>query len=168
MTWAEILIHAVVIGVGIPAALRNPTALALVASWALGQGTWMLTGNNLPLQVYFLADLTVIAGIYAKTTVRCGAKVYSSMADQLRCMIFDLTLADRWIVAMFVGGCWPCYLIQFDDRTKWFLLFWLTIAQFLLSGGEALQSWRGAKRAVHGRTGRPPGLQRMAENWGRA
>lgn len=162
MTWAEILIQLVVLCVGLPAATRNPTAALLVASWALGQGTWLLTGDNLPLGVYFIADVTVVAGIYAKTIVRCGAKVYRDLPHQLRCMVTDLTVWDRWIVAIFVGGCWPAYILHLDDWAKWHLLYWLTIAQFFIAGGEAVISWREAKRAVHAEPWLPPGLHRMA------
>lgn len=162
MTWAEILIQLVVLFVGLPAAIRNPTAALLVASWALGQGTWLLTGDNLPLRVYFLADVTVIAGIYAKTIVRCRGKVYRNTADQLRCMVTDLTVWDRWIVAIFVGGCWPLYVLALDPWAQWYALWALTIAQFLIAGGEAVISWREAKRAVHAEPWRPPGLHRMA------
>jgi len=168
MTWPEIIIHAVVICVGVPAALRNWTALALVASWALGQGTWMVTGDNLPLKIYFLADLTVIGVILAKEIVKVGPKEYNGIWHQLRCLIKDLTVQDRWIIAVFVAGCWPLYVISIGAYERWWMLYYITIAQFLLAGWEALSSWRGAKRAVHDRTYRqkPGGLKRMAGNWG--
>ena len=168
MTWAELLIHAVVIGVGLPAALRNPTAFALVVSWAAGQGVWMLTGNNLPLKAYFIADLTVIAIIYAKTIIGCGPKTYDGLAHQLWCMIADLSPWDRAIVALFVFGCWPAYVLSLDEWTKWYLLFAISIGQFLLAGGEAFVSWREAKRADPAEPDTPssgPGVFRLAGNW---
>lgn len=166
-TWAEIVIHCVVIGVGIPAAFRNPTALFLVASWAFGQGVWMATGINLPLKAYFIADLTVIALIYAKTIARLGPKEYTSVSEQLKCLLTDLPWWDRIIVGLFVAGCWPAYGLTMDEWTRWHLLWAITILQFLLAGGEALTSRRGAKRAIPVEPDRPTGgLQRVAGNWG--
>lgn len=147
MTWDVLLIHIIVLGVGIPAAFRNPTAFALATSWAVGQAVWWYTGNNLPLKAYFIADLTVIAIIYAKAIIGVGPRKYRNLAHQLWCMVTELTLFDRVIVALFVLGCWPLYVLTLDAWLQWWALYWITVAQFLLAGAESIYSWREAKRA---------------------
>ena len=82
---------AVVAFVGFPAAVRNPTALALVCSWLAGEVTWLISGNNLPLSVYIMADIAVMTVIFAKAIVRAGPKLYPTIWLQLKCMFLDLT-----------------------------------------------------------------------------
>lgn len=141
--------YSVVAGVGIPAAfrffplaIRNATALALVVAWLVAEVIVYKTGNSLPVGFYFKADLAVIAAIYAKTIIRCGVKSYSPIGFHLRCLVTDLTLCDRWIVAIFLLGAWPLYVLNLDPYYKWQCLLWLAIIQFLLAGAEAIQSFR--------------------------
>lgn len=136
----------VVFLIGLPSAMRNVTALALVASWALAQGYWLVTDDNFPLSVYFMADIAVLTIVYAKAISRCAGKVYKSAWDQAKCLITDLTALDRWIVASFVFIQWPLYVLQFDPWVKWHLLWLTTIVQFLLAGAESFNTWRKAKR----------------------
>lgn len=138
--------YAVVAGVGIPAAFRNSTALAMVIAWLSVELVYQLTGDSLPLRFSFMADIAVIVVIYAKMIRRCGAKLYSSLGEQLRCLVTDLTPWDRWIVAIFLLGAWPAYALSFDPWWKWHLLWLATISQFLLAGGEALTCFRAEKR----------------------
>lgn len=141
MTWQAIVMYAVVVGLGIPAAFRNPTALAMVIAWLCVEFVYQLTGNPLPLQFSFMADVTVIAAIYAKTTNRSGAKHYSSLGEQTRCMITDLTPCDRWVLAIFLV-MWPLYVLLIDPWWKWHLLWGLAITQFLFASAEAFKSFR--------------------------
>lgn len=138
--------YAVVAGVGIPAAFRNSTALAMVIAWLSVELVYQITGNSLPLKYSFMADMLVISAIYAKTIKRCGAKLYSSLGEQMRCLVTDPTICDRWIVAIFLFVAWPAYALAFDPWLKWHLLWLATIAQFLLAGGEALACFRAEKR----------------------
>lgn len=147
MSWPSLVMYAAVLLVGVPAMWYNPTAFGLVISWSMAQGLWYMTGDNLPLDFYFIADLTVIAIIYAKTVSRCAGKVYRDGWHQLRCMVFDLTPWDRAIVALFVLGAWPLYILDIGAWEKWFGLWGITVFQFLLAGAEAAHSWREAKRA---------------------
>lgn len=147
MSWPALVMYAVVLVVGVPAMARNPTAFGLVISWSIAQGLWYMTGDNLPLDFYFIADLTVIAIIYAKTISRCAGKVYDSGWHQLRCMVTDPTRCDRAIIALFVLGAWPLYGLDIGAWEKWWGLWILTVCQFLLAGFESLSSWRKAKRA---------------------
>lgn len=144
-----------VIAVGIPSAWRNPTAFALTFSWLAGEAAWLTTGNNFPLSVYFMADIAVISVIYAKTIRRCGPKVYPSLRDQLRCLVTDPTIWDRLIVAIFLLGAWPLYVLSVSPLFKWWGLWALAILQFLLAFAEAALSFRHDvnMRAAHD----PPG-----------
>lgn len=141
MSWPSFAMYLVVACVGLPAAFRNPTAAALVISWLAGEIAWMVTGNNLPLSTYFAADIVVVSIIYAKTIRHCGPKEYPSMRGQLRCLVTDLTICDRWIVAIFLLGMWPAYVLSIHPYYKWFWLWGLAISQFLLAGAETAQSY---------------------------
>lgn len=166
MSLAAIIMYSTVAVVGLPAAFRNPTAAALVLSWLVGEVTWMATGNNLPLSVYFMCDVAVIAVIYAKMIRSCGAKVYSSMREQLRCFVTDLTKADRWIVALFLLGAWPLYVLEIHPYYKWYLLWFIAIAQFLLAGAEAALTLRHNVKARASPD--PPDSFALAGYWGNA
>lgn len=146
MGWQAIAMYAVVAGIGVPAAFRNVTALAMVIAWLLVELAYQITGDSLPLRFSIMADIAVIASIYAKTIHRVGTKTYPTVKEQLRCLVVDLTRWDRGIVAIFLLGAWPAYALSIDPFWKWYLLWGLCIAQFLLAGGEALASFLKAKR----------------------
>lgn len=146
MSTPAIIMWAVVLAVGLPSTRWNPTAGALSIAWLLGEITWMVTGNSFPLTVYFMADVAVIVVIYAKTIHRCGAKFYSSLGEQLRCLVTDLTPWDRLVVAIYVLGAWPLYILALHPYSKWWLLWTLAIAQFVFAGIEALSSFRETRK----------------------
>lgn len=152
MHWYTVLIYAVVGCIGLPAALRNMTAAALVVSWMIGEITWMVTGERFPFRLFFMADIAVIAVIYAKTIVRCGPKQYPTLGAQLRCLITDPTPCDRLVLAIFMLGQWPLYIVSLHPYYRWWALFWLVIAQFLLAGGEALGSYLKVRREARNPT----------------
>lgn len=162
MSWPAILIYAVVAFVGLPAAFRNPTAAALVLAWLVAECVWLLTGDNLPISTYFMADVAVITMIYAKTIRRVGVKNYPTIRMQLKCLILDLTNCDRWVVGLFLLGAWPAYILSADPYYKWWWLYAVTITQFILAGAEAIQSFRHNvnERAAYD----PPGLA-LAGYW---
>lgn len=134
--------YVVVAGIGFPAAFRNLTAFALVASWLAGEIVSAWSGNSLPVSFYFMADVAVISLIYAKTIRRVGNKTYPTLRRQLYCLIVDLTPWDRWIVGLFLLGAWPLYVLSLHPFYKWWALFAIVIAQFLLAGAEAISSIR--------------------------
>jgi hypothetical protein len=142
MSWPAIVMWLVVVFVGVPSARVNFTAFVLVISWMTGEAVWLVTGNSLPLSFYFMSDVAVIALIYAKAINNAGTKA-CSMADFVTC----LTAFDRWIVAIFLLGVWPLYVLNIDARSKWFLLWGLVIAQFLLASAEAIQKLRYNSRS---------------------
>lgn len=130
-----------VVAVGLLAGLRNPTAMALSVAWIASEIVYLDTGNNLSLSTHFMADIAVIALIYAKTILRMGPKLYPTLGRQIYCMFLDLTKCDRWIVAIYLLGAWPLYVLSLDSYYRWWGLYWLVIAQFLLASAEAAQSY---------------------------
>lgn len=146
MTTPEIITFIVITFIGLPAAMRNATAFALVLMWAAGQIVWMISGNSLPLKFYVMADMFVLSVILGKMIVRCRDKMYEGGWHRLRCIVMDLTLCDRAIAVIFIAAVWPVYVLDMSDITKYWALYLLTLAQFLLAGIEAFLSWRGAKR----------------------
>lgn len=136
--------YLVVAGLGIPAAFRNVTALAMVIAWLSVELVYQITGDSLPLQYSFMADIAVVAVIYAKTN---GRNECAAGRTQLRRLITDLTICDRLIVGIYFALVWPAYVLQFDPYTKWMLLWALAIAQFALAGGEALATTIARRKA---------------------
>lgn len=160
MSWPHIAIYLIVIGIGLPAALRNPTAGALVAAWALGEATWLLTGNSLPLNVYFMADIAVLAVMCVKAIMKEGSRTYPTMKAQLAAFWRALTLWDKLIAGGYIFAAWPVYVIAMHDYYRWWALYWIVVAQILLAGCEAIQSWLGVRK---GRVmSKPPGGSGLA------
>lgn len=147
MSWPEALILGVVLVVGVPASFRNPTAAALVASWAFGQAVWLVTGDNLPIKAYVMADVTVLAVIGCKPLHFRGP--YEGPWHQLKCMFLERSWWDRTVILIF-PFMWSLYILDLDAKLKWYSLFWLAIIQLLAAGGEALQSWLTARKANTG------------------
>ena len=90
--------------------LWRPVALALVGAWGFGQAVYLVTGNNLPIPLYFVADAVVFL-----IAVRCfGSKL------------------DSVIMALFVI-CWYVYLTK-TGSNQWWWLWWISSVQLLLAG----------------------------------
>jgi hypothetical protein len=156
MTWPHVLIYVVVIGIGLPSAVRNPVAAALVGNWAIGEFSWMVSGDNLPLTIYFMADIAVIATICIKATWREGCRTYPTLGEQIACFWRSLTIWDRWLMASYIFAVWPLYVLQISPWLKWWALYWLLITQFLMAGGESIQSMLGSRKG-NAVPNRPPG-----------
>lgn len=128
MSTPTIIMWTTVLAVGLFAAWRNPTALALVISWALAEWVYLRTGNNLPVNFYLFPDLAVIAVIVAKA---------------------ERTTADRLVMLIF-PVMWVIYLTS--DATlhpyyRWFALWFLALAQFATVGCESLLTFRRSRAA---------------------
>lgn len=148
MTTPAIIMWAVVIAVGLFAAWRNPTALALVISWAFGEYIYLSTGDSLPVALYAYPDIAVLAVI--------AAKAERSAADRVVILIFPVM--------------WVLYIIS--DATlhpyfKWFALWFLAIAQLVAVGLESLFTYRRASKAVSDTPAPPPGDLFRRLSWGR-
>lgn len=145
MSLPAIVILAVVLLVGVPSAIRfrprerprftiqNPTAAALVISWLSSEWYWMQTGDNMPLNIYFVADLFVMVILCLKAWAR-------------RATVWDVLIMGIFPMA---------WLYYFDQEIgayhKWYALYFLTLAQFLAAGAEPFFSWlepRLAKASV--------------------
>jgi hypothetical protein len=142
MTPPEIIFALVVLLVGIPSMWRNVTAIALVVSWGLGQAVWMISGDNLPLRIYFLCDLTVLTAILCKSEA-FNCLPYHGPRHQVRCLLLERSLWDR-IVIMIFPAMWAVYVLPVGEYNRWWTLFYLALAQLLAAGGESFQSWRAA------------------------
>lgn len=147
MSWPEILIAGIVVAVGVPAAFRNPTAAALVIAWTIAQGLWLITGDNLPLRVYIMTDIAVIAVIICKPLRYRGP--YRGPWHQLQCIFSERLVWDRIVLAIF-PVMWTIYILNINETMRWWLLYWLLVTQFLAAGGEALSTWLAARKANAG------------------
>lgn len=145
MSWPEILMWAVVLCIGLPSVARNITSLGLVISWAAGQMTWMLTGDNLPIAVYVAMDAFVITIIYIKAAAY-DCYPYSSLVDQLCAFWLEKSWWDRIVLAIF-PVMWALYAAPISDFHRWWALWMLVIVQFLVSGSEALENHRSRRAA---------------------
>lgn len=145
MSLPETVFYAVVLCVGVPAMVKNVTAVGLVFAWLAGQLAWLATGDNLPLNTYVLADLAVVALICCKPEVR-SCFPYRNSWHQLCALWIERGNWDRAILLIF-GAMWAVYLLPLSDYHKWWSLWWLALAQFVLAGGEAYQTWRRDRAA---------------------
>lgn len=107
----------------------------------------MVTGDSLPLSVYIIADIVVLAVIFTKAIIRAGPKDYPTAGSQLRGLFFDLTVWDRCVAALFLLGAWPVYISTLDPYYQWWALYYITAAQFMFAGMEPLANWWLRRRA---------------------
>lgn len=157
MTFPDYLYLAVVLLVGVPAAVRvaggrlylgNATAAALVASYVAAQGLWLATGLAFEARISLLIDLTVIAAIYCKAPAH-DCWPYQDWGHQLCAAWFERSLWDRIVIVIF-PAMWLVYLSPLSPNAAFYGLYWLAIAQFLAAGGEALQPYLNARSAKAG------------------
>lgn len=137
--------------------VRNQTAIALVASWSIGEAGWLLTGDNLPLKLYIITDYMVMVTIFLKTGLpdfpavgRQGGRLHrlsAWMAATFRTIWWALSSADRAIMSIF-GLMWITYAAAIGDYYRYWILWVLVVLQFGAAGTEAFASWRrGRARA---------------------
>lgn len=145
MTTPALIIWATVLAVGLFAAWRNPTALALVISWAAGTYVGIRTDDNLPLWFYPYADITAIAIIAAKA---------------------ERSAADRVVLLVF-PACFVVYVADIETFYKWWALYYLVLAQFAAVAWDSLFTFRRASNAASDTPDTPSGdmFRRLA--WGR-
>lgn len=113
----------VVLGLGLPAAFRNPVAAGLVMQWALGQASWLATGDSLPIGLYLATDIAVLA-IFALKPLR--------------------TLGD-WMVATIFPTMWIMYLAPATDYDRWWILWFMVLLQFMSAAVGALEEYKLAR-----------------------
>lgn len=138
---------AVVLFVGFPAAWFNLTAAALAGSYLIMQGAWAM-GMVLDWEAYFMVDVAVVALICGKTLACCPQEDFRNAWHQLKCCWTYHTVCDRLILATFVFGVWPAYVLKMPELTRWWLLYGLALVQLLIAAAESLSLWRRAKPRV--------------------
>lgn len=116
MSSAEIILIATVVCVVLPAAIRNLTAVALGASWALSFIAYWGFGHVFSLTESVYIDMAVIAVIMCKT---------------------DQSFIDYCVITLFIPA-WSAYFFADDP---WWPVWWICMAQYFLVGGEALLDW---------------------------
>lgn len=144
MTTAELFFLAVVVLVGIPAMRWNLTAVGLVTAYASVQVIYYATGEPLPTLNLVLLDLWVMAVIYMKEPAY-DCFPYRSLAHQLACFWLERSWADRIILSLFPAA-WYFYGIG-DARLQWWGLYAVSLAQFVVAGGEALHTFFSPRAA---------------------
>jgi hypothetical protein len=60
------------------------------------------------------------------------------------------------VVGIFLLGAWPLYVLNIDAYDKWWLLYYLAIAQFLFAGAEAILNHKYVSRSRASETEDPP------------
>lgn len=146
MTLPELVMMGVVAFVGLPSAWRNPTAAALVASWAFGYVVYLATGNGLALKFYFMADIAVIAVIYICKPEARSLRPYASAWRRFVAILLERSPWDRIVLGIFPLA-WLAYVANIGDYYRYWVLWVLAAAQFLAAGGEAVHSWIDERRA---------------------
>lgn len=143
MTIPQLIMWAVIFGIGVPSAWRNPTAAALVISWLTGEVIYAITGDGLAVEFYLFPDIFVIAMVMAKDV--------RSVADRIVLSIYPI--------------CWVLYVADVHPFYKWYLLWGLTISQFLAVGWESFSIYR---RSLHAASDTPdnPGALLVAYEGG--
>ena len=85
-------------------------SLALALSWAVGQVWWLSTGDALPVTLYRVLDIAVIAALFFSPRSRL----------------------DYIILAGFAGQWWAYSNMQ--GAAQWWTLFWFALAQMVAAG----------------------------------
>lgn len=121
MTWWGWLMFGTVALWLAPGSLWRPVALALLVQWAAAEAFYQITHVRVPLLIYAIGDLAVIAAAL---------------------------LARRhwsdWLIIAAYPLVWFLYL-QPETRDQWIALYFLALAQFVLAG-----PWPQIQRAAGG------------------
>jgi hypothetical protein len=145
MSPAELVYLAVVLLVGLPSALRNWTAAALVLCYFFMQGSYYGLGITYPRPVSVLADVTVMLLIYAKQPV-CDLTPYKNWKGWLAAWWLERSFWDRVILTLFPVG-WCFYAIASEP---WWPLYVVSLAQFIAAALDAFETYRSSRSAKAG------------------
>lgn len=153
----ELIMWAVVVGIGFPAATVNRTAFALSGAWLAAELVARVTDENLPISLYFLLDYAVLLAIFTKPEIR-DLSPYRTFADQLKAMVLERSRSDVFVAGIF-PLMWIIYVADIGDYYRWWVLWGLVQLQFLAAGVEAAIRFRSARKKVRGV--KPPGLFKL-------
>lgn len=121
MHWSMWIIYIVIVLWVFPAALRSSTAIMLLTTWGVGEAFWLTTGENLPLQLYFLLDAIAIS------------------------FIISWARATDWLILAIYPVMWAIYALVDSETAQWWSLWALALLQFLAAGRPVyLLNFRGA------------------------
>lgn len=133
----------------------NATSAALAFAYFASQAWWIIAGGC-DVGGLFMIDVTTIALIFCKAIVRCPDTEFRSARHQLRCMVAAFTVQDRIVLAIFPLA-WVGYVLRIDELARWWILYGLSLLQFIAAGWEAFGHWR-RDSADKGEPEEPPGL----------
>jgi hypothetical protein len=156
VTLPEIVMWTVVVGVGLPAAFLNRTALVLSGTWLLAEVVCRKTGTNLPILLYFVLDYLVLLVIFTKPEIR-DLSPYRTFFDQMKALWKEHSPNDIVVAGIF-PLMWIVYVADIGDH-RWWVLWGLVQLQFFAAGWEALSLFRSGRKSV--RDANPPGLLRL-------
>lgn len=140
MSTPEVLLIATVIFAVLPAAVCNWTARALVVSWALSFVSFWAFGHTFSMTESIYIDMAVIAAIMCKES---------------------RTFGDLIVTGLFIPA-WAAYFFADDP---WWPVWWITMAQYFIVGGEALYLWF-VRDVANSRTEYPDFSEFRAWAWG--
>lgn len=121
--------------------VRNPVALAMVATWFACRLLWSITGEC-PPQALVISDMVVIASTFVKDD--WAESAYRGKRHMIACLLwFERTPWDRVILALFPVA-WLLYgpvLTRFEYWT----LYGIGLAQLAIAGWEGVHNWQRTK-----------------------
>lgn len=114
---------------------KKATAGALAVAWLFGEVVYQITGDSLAVQFYLYPDIFVLAVIFAQAR--------QSLAD--------------WAVVALYPAAWTFYVADIDPSSKWWALYYITLAQLLIAAADSFLAYRREHRAVSDRPATPTG-----------
>lgn len=154
MTTPEIIFLALVIVLGVPASLRNPTAVGLALAFLAVPAMWHLTtwGKALleddfwRVYVSLILDSMVVAIIYMKPPA-FDLYPYATQRDYLRAAFwFELSYWDRIVLGIY-PFVWFTYVASVSEHARWWTLYWCALAQLLAATGESAENFLKRRKA---------------------
>jgi hypothetical protein len=152
VTPAEYLASAFVVLVCVLTRMRSWTVVALAMSFLIVHAVWAVTfaGPREMLPVEIMCDYAVIVAVLVKAApIGCiereikrapghwGAFVYALKRCQGSWT--DLSHTDQIVLALFAPA-WAAYAIQMGDWTRYWVLYGIGIAQFIVAGADAFST----------------------------
>lgn len=135
---------AVVACVGLPAALVNWTARALVANYAIVTGVWLATReapltSEQALQIAVIADYLVLVVIFIKPADE-GEPTPGALG-WARDWWLGRSWWDKAVVCLFLPS-WISYSVTLPPDWAFWPAWTAGVLQLFAAGGEALEGWR--------------------------
>lgn len=123
MAWQNLVIFSVIMLWLYPTAVRSNVALTVMATWAINETWWLITGDNMPIEIFVLTDCIAICVLIG----------------------YRETL-PRVIIGLYVVE-WPVYAMKghIHDYYHWMALWALTLTQMVLAG-----PWKTIRGLVNG------------------